>query len=173
MIPARLGLGEGKDGGQEVAVTNLALRERERVIVVTLDQGSERVEFVLRKGSLRGQGSRSALDVGFEPQCLAQDGRTFGSVLLELGELFLVVVFEALELCLEMRVPAVENLAPAERVVDGVQVLRVRANRSDDPQTGVEGIVIVADSSDCFRRPFLEDVEEPVLLQALFLEGLL
>lgn len=63
-----------------------------------------------------------------------------------------------------MGIPAAQDLGPAERVVDGVHVLRVCANRSDDPQAGVEGVVIVADSSDCFRRSFLEDVEEPVLL---------
>ena len=98
MIPARLALGQGEDGREEIAVTNLALREREIVVVVALDDGGERVELLLRESLLLREWDIVAGHEGLDAEGLSQDRRTFGSVLLELGELFLVVVFEALEL---------------------------------------------------------------------------
>ena len=121
-------LGQGEDGGEEIAVPDVPLREREIVVVVALDDGGERVELFLRESFLVREWDIAAGHEGLDAEGLSQDSRACGAVLLECAELFRVVVFEAFELSLEVGVSSVEHLAPAERVVDSVEVFRVGAD---------------------------------------------
>ena len=125
MIPARLALGQGEDGGEEIAVPDLPLREREIVVVAALDDGGERVKLVLRESFLVREWDIAAGHEGLDAQSLSQDRRALRSVLLECAELPCVVVPQALELSLEVGISAVEHLSPGKRVVDSVEVFRV------------------------------------------------
>lgn len=128
VVPARLALGQGEDGGEEIAEPDVPLREREIVVVVAVDDGGERVELVLRESCLFGDRTIAIEHERLDAQSLSQDSRARGPVLLECAELLRIVVLEALELSLEVGVSSVGHLAPAERVVDSVEVFRVGAD---------------------------------------------
>ena len=171
VIPARLALGQGEDGGEEIAVPDLPLREREIVVVTALDDGGERVELFLRESFLVREWDIAAGHEGLDAQSLSQDRRALGSVLLECAELFRVVVLEAFELSLEVGVPAVEHLSPGERIVDSVEVFRVGADRADDPQASTQRVVVVAHGADGLGGALLEDIEKSIFFQALGNKG--
>ena len=83
---------------------------------------------VLAKSFLLGDRTKVIEYERLDAQSLSQDSRARGPLLLECAELFRVVVLEAFELSLEVGVSSVEHLAPAERVVDSVEVFRVGAD---------------------------------------------
>ena len=172
VIPARLALGQGEDGGEEIAVPDVPLREREIVVVAALDDGGERVELFLRESFLVREWDIAAGHEGLDAQSLSQDRRALRSVLLECAELLCVVVLQALELSLEVGVSAVEDLAPGERVVDSVEVFRVGADRADDPQAIAQRVVVVAHGADGLGGALLEDVEKSIFFEALGNKGI-